>query len=191
MFLLRVFPEGALKPNKQLQTPLHLACIAKELNVDVLRLLLDVYPTALHMSDDKGWTPLHNLCANRQATTSALQLVLASPMGISAVTMDLQKPLHVAAASKVDLSILKYLYDEDPGQLRYTDEEFQLPLHKAVMLHCQTGLYLDHVQWLIAVFPAALHFADMNDERPLDLAQRLVGDPVLCELLQPSSRSGQ
>jgi hypothetical protein len=55
--LLLHYPEGATIRNKYGSLPLHMAA-SNRASVDVVRLLIEAYPDALHLQNDDGMTPL-------------------------------------------------------------------------------------------------------------------------------------
>lgn len=190
-YLLEIFPEAARRTNRSHETPLHLLCRAKRPDLAVLDLLLQYYPAAAQTADNSvGYTPLHQVLENNNYTVFQ-RLIETSPMAITAVTADLQKSLHIAAGSGASNKILKKIIEQDPSQARFTDERFQTPLHRAVFFYCTHNTKLKNVQYLVTINPDALKVPDANDERPIDLAQRLLekrcsNDRIL-QLLDPTS----
>jgi hypothetical protein len=123
-----------------------------------------------------------------------------SPLTVAAVTgCTMEKALHVAASAGAPLAVIDFLQRHDPSQCRYTDDAFQLPLHKAVHTLCRALLVLftdpgvpeiasteqnhqltalprllETVSRLVRAYPGGVHCTDANDERPVDIATRLL-----------------
>lgn len=123
-------------------------------NVNVIELLLRYYPSAVQLSDNVyGMTPIHAVCQWNHQTNIILDennvaacnddvalvqykilksFLETSPMAVHSVTTDMQKPLHIACTCGAPTEILKLLLQYDPYQMKFTDDHFQTPLHKAV-----------------------------------------------------------
>lgn len=213
-FLLQVFADAVRRTNDRHQTPLHLTCCLERPDPAIISLLLEYYPTAAQLPDHSGYTPLHRLCGTADNASELLPLLFqTSPMTVSAVTVDMQKPLHVAAEAGAGLTVVELLLEQDPAQCRYTDESFQTPLHKAVLFackHCLTAaaaathnfvpeerlqqLDYESIELLVVAFPDAVHWTDINDETPMDIVRRMLGQQrrhkklcaALLRLLQPT-----
>lgn len=256
-FLVSTYPDAVRRTNDLHQTPLHLACGRNPPQPEVVAILLAAFPAAALTFDDQGFTPLLRICNfssnyvcqkndsnqalvhdnDREDATKVVLEVLrmlcqTSPLAVAAVTgTTMEKALHVAATAAADPAILRLLLSQDPGQCRYTDDAFQLPLHKAVYAYCKlfsnfpesesppllfspslpspnrqtsgtsTKTFmttttrtsrpapgvaarfhsqkplLDSVALLVRAFPAGVHSTDANDERPYDIAFRMLGRP--------------
>jgi hypothetical protein len=158
--LLQYFPEAVRITNHptEKRTPLHFACINHHSSTDnavssfpnlkVIELLMRYYPSAVQLSDNvNGMTPVHAVCqwqqyfddeeSNKICNLSVARKVLqsfleTSPMAVHAVTADMQKPLHIAASYGAPTEVLELILQFDPSQIKFSDDHFQTPLHKAV-----------------------------------------------------------
>jgi hypothetical protein len=104
-FLCQRYPAALKRTNSQHQTPLHLAVLSHA-HESVIACVLQWYPTAAQLADDRGWTPTHYVCQNNSSTSGSsaanvLRLLLQenSASVASTVTRNLEKPLHIAAQS--------------------------------------------------------------------------------------------
>jgi hypothetical protein len=197
-FLIRRFPDAVKRTDENQQTPLHWAC---ELQSDfrIVQLLLDVFPAAAQLVDCNGNSPLHIFLQNlpriengvkensihrRNAESILLSLLSTSPLTISTVTANLEKPLHVAVQNDAcDLSIIKLLHRADPSAIAFTDGMFRLPIHWSVVALARKqqkesiGSDTEHnysmIKFLVQELPESVDLTDENGETPLDIANRL------------------
>ena len=72
--LLLHHPEGATTRNQYGSLPLHMAA-SNQASVDVVKLLIDAYPDALHLQNDDGMTPIDLALADD--TTAASDAIIA------------------------------------------------------------------------------------------------------------------
>jgi Ankyrin repeats (3 copies) len=160
-FLKNAFPEALSAANRHSgQTPLHLACRygSKETIQTVINL------TALQSMDKNGYYPIHRLCESPTADPRSFDiLVNASALVADSVTTELQNPLHIAARYG-NVGLLERVFATTPQSIRETDEFLQVPLHLAASENQQQS-----VEFLIRMFPAAIHAIDQNGNRPRDL----------------------
>jgi hypothetical protein len=224
-FLVSTFGDAVRRTNDVHQTALHLACSRDRPSPDIVALLVAAYPAAALTFDDQGYTPLLQICRNchcgdhdwhdgHDLVQILRPLCETSPLTVAAVTgCTMEKALHVAASAGAPLAVIDFLQRHDPSQCRYTDDAFQLPLHKAVHTLCrailslftdpgtaasssaernhqQTTLprLLETVSRLVEAYPGGVHCTDANDERPVDIATRLLkGRELLFTEPQPKN----
>ena len=122
-------------------------------------------------------------------------------MVIHSVTIDMQKPLHVAASFGAPVAVLQLLNRYDPSQVKFTDDHFQTPLHKAVTAYVTEASNPDcigttvkvqyrrlerlqeNIIYLIELCPDGILMTDDNDETPYEVAKRLGCSNDILDLL--------
>jgi hypothetical protein len=185
-FLLSVYPDGVRRTTvRTQQTILHSLCHLCP-DPQVVRLLLEHYPTAAQLPDVHGYTPVMYLCRNSIPCTTGSQLWPlfwnTSPLTVQAVTpQTMEKLLHIACRYNIhQYALIESILTQDPSQCQYTDRDFQLPIHKAVQGY--TELSPDarrearrSIQRLVRQYPEALEWRDDQDEAPRDILLRLCG----------------
>lgn len=195
-FLVEKFPSAVRQTNAGYQTPLHLACIsssvhgsfdsdtmghaARPVDLAVVALLLEHYPTAAQLADGNGWTPLHHVCRSADSSVELVRaLIQASPGAISATTRQLERPVHVAAEYNAEL--VELLVENDINAASATDQCFQMPLH--YMAKSPTNL--SAMDALIRAYPLALEARNDDDQRPYDIALEHGALPKVLDRLDP------
>jgi hypothetical protein len=185
-YLLSVYPDGIRRTTlRTQQTILHSLCQWCP-DPDVVRLLLEHYPTAAQLPDSDGYTPVMYLCRNIIPCTTRHQLWplfwSTSPLTVQAVTpQTMEKLLHIACRYNIHQYALIYsILTEDPSQCQYTDRNFQLPIHKAIQGYVDLSLDARRearrsMQRLVQLYPEALEWRDDHDETPRDILLRLFG----------------
>ena len=79
--LSRSHPHSAAYLSSEGLTTLHLACSRRCSDPSVFSALIQAYPNALKIRDEKGWTPLHH-AARFKAPYEAIQLLLQMDPGL-------------------------------------------------------------------------------------------------------------
>jgi len=74
-FLLRLDPSQASAVDKNHQTPLHKACMAPTVSLQLVELLLEAYPDAIHVHDIREERPYDVAQRNGSASPIVLQLL--------------------------------------------------------------------------------------------------------------------
>jgi ankyrin repeat protein len=204
-FLLARYGEAAKRTNQEHQTPLHLACqvatpgpttssssstsldrLVREPNLQVLKVLLEHYPTASQLADREGNLPLHWALQTSGISLSRCQ-ALAAPkphhQTLRRSNRILEKPLHVACRFGVSMEVLSWLLEEHLGAAKTTNERFETPLHAAVLGESESSRNMRWMQALVRAFPDARSWTDERDERPVDSAIRLGAPECIVSLL--------
>lgn len=183
-FVISVYPDGVRRTTVQTQeTILHSLC-QLDPDPEIVRLLLEHYPTAAQLPDAHGYSPVMYLCRNTMQSTTGRQLWplfwRTSPLTVQAVTpQSMEKLLHIACRYNIhQYALIESILAEDPSQCQYTDCDFQLPIHKAVQ--CYVDLSPDDriealrsIVRLVGLYPKALEWRDDHDETPRDIFMRL------------------
>ena len=178
--LLKHDPKAASKETEYRVLPLHYACGSYYGQLDVVQILFDSYPEAIHIRDgemleDQG-TPL-DLARNRNEESDIVQFLqdqlVHAEMGedlLALTTLDDNGylPLHHALKDKVPLGSIKFLVRGNPSALRVITNIDALPIHIA----CQSSS-AKVVEYLVGGSnELVLGHLDANKESPLHYACR-------------------
>jgi hypothetical protein len=220
-------PTPPILPQQQL--PLHVICQLNNPDPNIVQLLIDYYPTAAQIHDFDGYTPLMYLCSNPNCTNVSIItpiLIRTSPLTIRAVTNKpihktkkkmknlssterqqgaaMEYVLHMACTAHIhDPKLIQILINEDATLCQYTNMEFQLPLHNAVISFCHSirtimnsktipnqssndtsnnciyeesvvDRMTESISLLIDAFPNAIDWRDDNDHTPKMIVEQLL-----------------
>jgi ankyrin len=108
-------------------TPLHFAAQSERL--EVVRLMLDLWPLGVRAENRDCATPLHLAAASGSLEVVRL-FVDRSPMGLWAGNLKLDTPLHVAARAGRP-EVVKLLLERWPEGVSSKNEKWHTPLHLA------------------------------------------------------------
>jgi len=191
-------------------TFLHRLCLNKNVTLEIVELLLTLFPTAFgfNMAVPSEYVisayPLHLACYNEDCPNEVILLLLEksgdyqltriSDMDFDYVNSDIIMdedeyyggvPLHfyLSRTSNVDLDIVKELIDT-PETLLLTDEDTKCtPIH--ILLHNRSvGDMFDVVKYLSELNPSSLNAKDLHDAVPLHIACKNEGiTPSMIKLL--------
>jgi hypothetical protein len=81
LVLLETDPSTAATLNRRKQTPLHCACLRRDISITVLEKLLEAAPESAQRPDWLNRCPVHDACMN-QADTTVLEPLLATFPGV-------------------------------------------------------------------------------------------------------------
>ena len=96
-------PEAALATDKDLGTPLHLACSTKAPSLKKIELLVNAFPDALKMQDKLGLTPLFVGMKARAHTRVIRFLVEACPAAVTICDNEGNSPLNMLKKQYIDV----------------------------------------------------------------------------------------
>ena len=112
--------------------PLHIAC-ANGASDEVLKLLIDTYPTSKTSVDNRGRTPLHFSVGNETYEPSPVVVELLSDTGAAGYADENGSlPLHYACAYGSSMEVLEVLLEVYPKSNILGDINGRTPLHFAV-----------------------------------------------------------
>jgi len=153
----------------QSNLPIHLA-LKFQAHEDLIVALVDAYPEALTLTDEKGRTPLHLACLLK--TKSALSVVnyLLDRYPKAAKHRDNRRkiPLHLALKFQAHENIIMTLINAYPEALKLADGKGRTPLHLACFLKTKSALPV--VNYLLDRYPEAVKCRDIRGKIPLHLA---------------------
>ncbi|KAI4334473.1 hypothetical protein L6164_019163 [Bauhinia variegata] len=138
---------------------------AKQGDIDVLQILMEVHPELSMTVDLSNTTALHT--AATQGHTEVVNFLLEAGSSLATIARSNGKtPLH-SAARNGHLEVVKALLQREPGVATRTDKKGQTPLHMAVKGH-----NLEVVGELIKVGPLSINITDNKGNTALHIATR-------------------
>lgn len=167
--LAKAYPEALKKLSDECFVaglPLHYAA-AYSTRVEVVRLLLELYPGAVRTRSGRGLLPLHEAASKNSSVEIVHLLMAACPEALQAmVTVDIKGlPLHFAAALNPHIEVVRTLIQAYPEALHTPTCNSQLPLHHAAAHNSCP----DVVRLLIQKYPKALQMMSTNTVNGLPL----------------------
>ncbi len=147
-------------------------CVNRDVNENIIRLLLEKFPAAASKRGDDGEALLHHAIENPSVTPNIIKLLIdAAPDSVRSVDNDAgSMPLHSLCVIEKDepvaTEILKLLIEEHPELVRCVSGEDDLPIHLAV----KAAKSLEFCQVLIEAYPGSERIADARGLLPLHLA---------------------
>ncbi|KAI4329220.1 hypothetical protein L6164_021507 [Bauhinia variegata] len=160
--IIRLYPDMVAAENKKLETPFHEAC--RQDNTHVLKLLLEVNPSAALKPDSSGKTALSVACSHGHLDMVNFLLKKLPVMGASGEPGFDQTCIHVAA-SRGHTDVVRELLNKFPELAQLLDDNGNSPLHHA----CNKGQR--EIVWILLKrdMNLALQFNN-NGYTPLHLA---------------------
>ncbi|KAK7312514.1 hypothetical protein VNO77_36423 [Canavalia gladiata] len=142
---------------------LHIA--AKQGDLDVLKILMEVHPELSMTVDPSNTTALHT--AATQGHTEIVKFLLEAGSGLATIARSNGKtPLH-SAARNGHVEVVKVLIGKEPAVTTRTDKKGQTALHMAVK-----GQNLEVVEELIKADPSSINMVDNKGNTALHIATR-------------------
>ena len=176
-------------------TFLHRACMNKNVTLEIVEYLIDLYPSAVHSTfripdnEIESAYPLHLACWNEDCPNEVIQLLLKKAGNCQLSFMcytifdygdtDIHEgdsfgglPLHfyLSRTTNVDLDIVKQLVSNE-YMLQSSDEENLkcTPIH--ILIHNKSvGDMYEVLQYLTETDPSSLQAKDIYDQTPLYVA---------------------
>ena len=173
-FLLEQDPSCASRTTAEGELPLHIACNGRRRAVgrDVIGLLFDCYPDAVHVTDRVGKTPLDIAKESSHGEASSFLMEQINDFflyasRVSDIDTPMMFPIHHALCNDVTLGVIKLLVDRYPGLENIANHEGRLPVHDA----CERGS-VEAVNYLVQRDQGCLNVCDDNNNYPLHFACR-------------------
>jgi len=168
--ILERFPDEArvVKEARLEERPLHAACATPNVQIEIIRALLRVFPEAVSIKTREGKTALHIASANPTASPQILSL-LANQNPEAAQVRELRHdslPLHYACAFRACLDSVEVLLKHNPQAVQAADGKGNLPLHLACLYQSPPEV----IELLSDQYPPALSVPDGKGRLPLHLA---------------------
>ena len=116
------------------------AFCSEKITEGIVRLLLEYFPAAVDIADEKGWLPIHYACDNKNVSIGIIQLLIdAAPDSVRSVNYAGLLPIHKLCGNNTELDgteairILSILLEKYPGSERIADVVGKLPFHYACL----------------------------------------------------------
>lgn len=154
--LLNAFPDGIRSCCDNGWLPLHWCVNRSNVHIDILRLLMDVYPLAAQCPlKETGQLALHLLCSHPSPTLAAVELLIHTyPQSVQTMDDDGYLPLHCALDSQSQsLDATRLLLEVYPEGVSQKTQNGWLPLHIALS---SEHVSVEVVRHLLTLFPSAV-----------------------------------
>ena len=168
-------------------TALHWACSGTFISVEVIKFLVEKYPTALHLKSWGNRTCLHHACENSVAVEVVDFLLQQCPSHVRERDNHQSIPLHLACGNpQSSYAVVKLLTEMDPTSIEVTSQLGLMESRTGILyrggsiysgmgytaLHyaCGEGAPLDVVRLLVQLYPSALRLHGSAMALPLHLA---------------------
>lgn len=124
--LLEADPNTAATLNKRKQTPLHCACLRRDISTTVIEKLLETAPDSVQWQDWLHRCPIHDACMNQAGTAVLERLLVAFPRVVLVWDKQLLTPYGICRErfglptnDPVVLLIRKYMRQHSPPIIRF------------------------------------------------------------------------
>lgn len=124
--LLEADPSMATTLNKRKQTPLHCACLRRDISTTVIEKLLEAAPESVQHQDWLYRCPIHDACMNQAGTAVLERLLAAFPRGVLVADKQLLTPYGICRErfglptnDPVVILIRKYMRQHSPAVIRF------------------------------------------------------------------------
>lgn len=159
---------------------LHIA--AKQGDLEILKVLLEVHPELAMTVDVSNTTALHT--AATQGHIDVVNVLLESGSGLATIARSNGKTALHSAARNGHLEVIKSLLDREPSIVTRVDKKGQTALHMAVK-----GQSVEVVDELIRADPSLINMVDTKGNTSLHIATRKGRDQIVRLLLGCSETS--
>lgn len=165
--LCEAIPERAAITNQEGSLALHIACyngFILEHGIEVIKLLMDVYPDSIKSKNNYGMLPLHKALSvvNRVEQLPTIEYLLSAyPEGLTSAGLDGVTPfcMLITQSKAPSLEVIQYFVRKNPEILKLPDAYGQLPLHKAVILPAKR-MTAEILATMIEAFPFSASWKD-------------------------------
>jgi len=166
-YFLEVEPSSLRVLDGDGNTPLQLACGNNGLNLEVVQMLYNSWPEAIHVSSVHNELPIHELCCNAMLANTTALSILRFMLSIDPTLVRERDgldylPIHHAvrsAANRKSLEFCKVLIDLYPESLRVGTNTGSLPIHKAYDIEI--------AQYLLELYPESINTQDRYGMLPV------------------------
>ncbi|KAL3750720.1 hypothetical protein ACJRO7_011676 [Eucalyptus globulus] len=156
---------------------LHIA--AKQGDLEILKVLLEVHPELAMTVDTSNTTALHT--AATQGHIDLVNVLLEAGSGLATIAKSNGKTALHSAARNGHLEVVKLLLDREPSIVTRVDKKGQTALHMAVK-----GQSVEVVDELIRADPSSINMVDTKGNTSLHIASRKGRDQIVRLLLSCS-----
>jgi ankyrin repeat protein len=162
--LLATDRRAASVRNNDGRLPLHLASFYQQ--AEIVRLLIDAFPSDITTQDHEGSIPLHYACWCNEPNMDIIQLLIQTdPASVAYKNYVGETPLHFAAQERASLHVIESLIQTDRSILVKQDYDGTFPFHyicDVYPLHDLITLMRLHLPYL----PDLIHVKDRRGHVP-------------------------
>ncbi|KAK2370931.1 ankyrin repeat-containing protein [Trifolium repens] len=149
---------------------------AKQGDIDILKILMEVHPDLSMTVDPSNTTALHT--AATQGHIEIVKFLLEAGSSLATIAKSNGKTALHSAARNGHLEVVKALVEKEPGVAIRTDKKGQTALHMAVK-----GQNLEVVEALIKGDPSTINMVDNKGNTALHIATRKARAQIVKMLL--------
>lgn len=169
-YLIELEPSSIRMLDKHGNTPLQLACMNSNMNLNILQFLYNEYPEAMRIPDNDGYLPINNLCSNRRISDTNSIAILRFILDIDNAFArggngGGRLPIDDAAMNK-SKAFCKVLVDAYPESVRDVENTGSLPFHMA----CRLNNDVDTIQYLLDLYPESINARERGGYLPIHCA---------------------
>jgi ankyrin repeat protein len=136
-----------------------------DINIDLIRVLVEMTPETLRVKDRQGRLPLHTLLYNSAKAVSidVIKLLLVYPDGAKEKDKSGMLPLHLCCDNGQPFEVIKFLLELYPEGTKVVDKHGDLPLH----IVCRRNAPVEIIKAIIDVWPNAARERGKGGQIPL------------------------
>jgi len=169
-YLIELEPSSIRMLDRYGYTPLHLACMNSNMNLEIFQFLYNLYPEAIRRPGvSYGCLPIHNLCSNRRISDTnsiaILRFILDIDNAFAREGDGSRLPIDHAAMNK-SKDFCKVLVDAYPESVRDLEITGSLPFHMA----CRLNNDVDTIQYLLDLYPESINARERGGYLPIHCA---------------------
>jgi len=154
-------------------TPLHLACESRRVNISIVQLLHNSWPEAIRLAGHKRYLPIHELCCNQMLEESNALAVLRFMLDTDQTIVRERDthgylPIH-HAVDRMPNEFCKVLIDAYPESVRVrTNNDGSLPIHIACGHHYgNSEANVETIQYLLELYPESVNATTLFGQLPI------------------------
>jgi ankyrin repeat protein len=146
--------------------PMHYA--AKRGSLELVKILVEAFPTSIRAPDARGRRPIHVAVAGPWSLREIVEYLSAPwPESLHARDSDGNLPLHAAVAHAVPMETVRFLAEQHPEAIEHANDRGDVPLHIAVANFTPS---FEIAVFLAKKSPQSVRFRGSQGRLPLHLA---------------------
>jgi len=170
-YLLEFNPTSLCVMDGEGNTPLHMVCESKSVNLSLVQLLFNSWPEAIRMPGEDDCFPVHLLFQNRTVDGPTALSILQFMLDIDQTIVRERDgngilPIHYAALNMKSNEVCKYLINAYPESIRVRTNNGSLPIHIA----CKYGSRVDTVdtiEYMLDLYSESINARDSDGWLPI------------------------
>ena len=173
-YLLEFNPTSLRVLDGEGNTPLHMVCESKSVNLSLVQLLFNSWPEAIRMPGEDNCFPVHLLFQNRTDDGPTVLSILQFMLDIDQTIVRERDesgflPIHYAVVAAKSFEVCRVLIDAYPESIRVRTNRGSLPIHMA----CRNGYRVDAadtIQYMLELYPESINVRDEEGVLPIHIA---------------------